>query len=365
MGMSDYCMNPLSNTYGLIPSDIYNITSYYIQCEGSNPLYPPLNELFGFTNQYFVDIQQLYQSSPDCNGNMYLQKSLQELQIMNSTIHNLNWLGYCPPLQSQVSDVLENGLCDLTFQGIYVVWIGQYVTTAFVFGVIVIIAYLYQYFGDDILLDAMLQGDNDDVDGEEVDEEAGKGGEGGVDGNNNDDGVEKKDEAIVYNSDTKNGKEKEGESNEAKRVSNRRKSTKMDDVITYENSAYQPPTNNNNSTTAAAAVNIAIPPTMPGSLPKQLSTSWNSDDGHHRVESVLLSRDGPSVVARSVSSSNQSSSSFNIRNPLARYNNNPLGNGEEGSATNNNNNREISESFSGSRMTSKSSIVSTFELESS
>jgi hypothetical protein len=172
--MADFCMNPVDNIDGLIPASVYNVTSYYVSCKGTNPLMPYLNSMFSFTNNYYSSIQALMQTDPSCTNNVYLTDSLLQLQNMNSTIINMNYLGYCPPIQDFIENVLQDGLCNWSFHGMYTIWIGQYICTSFVLFVTIVIAYLYQYFGEDLLLDAVVEagkGDKDSADDEENDDD--------------------------------------------------------------------------------------------------------------------------------------------------------------------------------------------------
>jgi hypothetical protein len=185
MGLSDFCMNPISNMDGMIPKDIYLISYFYSTCLGENPLDSPLNSLSFFVSDYSSQISSLLTGS--CSGNSYLTTSLTELQSINKTISTIGVLDECPPIQENIATVLQSGLCDYSFQGIYVIWIGQYVTTSFVLFVTIVISYMYQFFGEDLLLETIKEckddgdGDSNDRDNVSFDEENGEstGNEGG------------------------------------------------------------------------------------------------------------------------------------------------------------------------------------------
>lgn len=39
----------------------------------------------------------------------------------------------CPPTQAQFLEVLNTGLCDQSFRGFYIVWVGQFLSTSCLF----------------------------------------------------------------------------------------------------------------------------------------------------------------------------------------------------------------------------------------
>jgi hypothetical protein len=145
MGMGDFCMNPLSNTANLIPRDIYNVTSYYLDCSGVNSLQTDLNDAFLFVDQYDIYINQLLDTT--CPGNAYLIESLDVLKTINTTLLSVEGEIACPPIQSQLADVIQTGLCEQSFEGIYSIWLGQYFSVSFIFLVTIIVSIIYQYFG--------------------------------------------------------------------------------------------------------------------------------------------------------------------------------------------------------------------------
>ncbi len=165
-------MDPTTNIDGLIPKEIYNVSSYYLNCQGEGPLNPSLISLQKFSNQYSHKIQELLDTT--CQGNTNLQTSLQELHTINITLYNTGVFAECPPIQNHIEDILEDSLCDNGFQGIYVIWLGQYVTNSCVLLTTIVLSYLYQYFGADLFTEAL---ENDEQSGhkyEVIDEEAGE-----------------------------------------------------------------------------------------------------------------------------------------------------------------------------------------------
>eukprot|EP01040_Poterioochromonas_malhamensis_P008636 gene8636-9346_t len=172
MGLADFCMDPTTNIDGLIPKEIYNVSSYYLNCQGEGPLNSSLISLQTFSNQYSNKIQVLLDTT--CQGNINLQTSLEELHTINTTLYDTGIYAACPPIQNHIEDILEDSLCDNGFQGIYVIWLGQYVTNSCVLLTTIVLSYLYQYFGAELFTEAL---ENDNQSGhkyEIIDEEAGE-----------------------------------------------------------------------------------------------------------------------------------------------------------------------------------------------
>lgn len=147
MGIADFCMDPILYTTQVVPRSIYNVTVYYTECIGENPVIEPLAGTVRFVNQYSAYINTLYNSGGSCYHNTYLADSLQQLQWINSTVQNITLAASCASTKSEVSNLLEYGLCDDVIQGIYVIWLGQYLTTALLFVCSIILVFAYQYYG--------------------------------------------------------------------------------------------------------------------------------------------------------------------------------------------------------------------------
>lgn len=137
-------MDPIINTQRLVPRDVYNVTVYYTSCVGENPLQPSLDAVTEFTNDFSTALNAL---SALCPTNTYVQACYPLLDDVENTLTLTTNEIACPPTQSQLNDILEDGLCDDVFHGIYYVWMGQYLTTSLVLVCTIAISLCYQYFG--------------------------------------------------------------------------------------------------------------------------------------------------------------------------------------------------------------------------
>lgn len=144
MAFADFCMDPVTYALPLVPSDVYNLTSYYTTCTGVNPVASIVTESESFLSTY----QQAVEGAITvCPGDQYLAAALTTIKSAEVILTNITTEISCPPTQSQLVDLLQSGLCDQTFKGFYVVWIGQYISAGLLLFTAIIISIIYQYFG--------------------------------------------------------------------------------------------------------------------------------------------------------------------------------------------------------------------------
>ncbi len=129
MGFADFCMDPVNNALSILPSDVYNVTAYYATCVGTNPLESSINT----AEAYVLDMETALDTlllTPQCSGNTYLINAQSIINNIQVVIANVTTETSCEPTYNQLVDVLETGLCEQSFQGIFTIWIGQYLTTS-------------------------------------------------------------------------------------------------------------------------------------------------------------------------------------------------------------------------------------------
>lgn len=144
MGLADFCMDPIVYTNGAVPRSIYDVTYYYTTCNGANPFQSDIDAL----NEFVVDFNTaLVQLEAACPTNTYVDACFPILDVINSTVININGEIACPPIQDQLNNVLEDGVCDKSFKGLFLIWLGQYLSTALLLATTIVISLTYQYFG--------------------------------------------------------------------------------------------------------------------------------------------------------------------------------------------------------------------------
>lgn len=147
MGLADFCMAPATYVQGIVPTSITDVTTYYATCVGENPMSSSLDSIVSGVQQEQAYITALLTTgSQDCQNNVWLIDAQSTLNAVLNTVGNITAAIDCPPTQAQLNDVLNNGLCDQSFRGLYTIWVGQYISVTCLFLTTIFVALLYQYF---------------------------------------------------------------------------------------------------------------------------------------------------------------------------------------------------------------------------
>ena len=137
-------MEPTENLLTLAPDSVYDVTSYYSTCAGENPLQPSLESAQQLVLESEAAVQMLLDST--CANDQYLLDSLVYFQDVEDVLASMQRLLACPPTQKQFQLVLNEGLCDDSFTGIYIIWLVQFVCAAGILLCSIIVACAYSRF---------------------------------------------------------------------------------------------------------------------------------------------------------------------------------------------------------------------------
>eukprot|EP01036_Dinobryon_divergens_P027971 gene27971-36840_t len=150
MLMADFCVSPMSNLLTTMNpgSDYYNTVSYYTTCAGSNPLDQYLNSAQSTIESLLTTVQTSYLNNAACSSvQSYFSASISEMNAILAIISQAESAASCSPIQDQVSQGLQDGLCSSFFEGVYVLWLSQYGAATCFFLIIIVSSIVYQYFG--------------------------------------------------------------------------------------------------------------------------------------------------------------------------------------------------------------------------
>jgi hypothetical protein len=76
-------------------------------------------------------VNTYYLPNPSCaSGYNALNMSIGTMHAIEGVFSSINAEIFCPPLNSQLADVLQTGLCQQVFLGFYSIWISQYTSNA-------------------------------------------------------------------------------------------------------------------------------------------------------------------------------------------------------------------------------------------
>mmetsp|Transcript_128658 Transcript_128658/g.251980 ORF Transcript_128658/g.251980 Transcript_128658/m.251980 type:complete len:490 (-) Transcript_128658:340-1809(-) len=152
MLLADFCMEPTENLLMIAPDSIYNVTSYYLTCNGENPVDDPLSSAEELVDNAQTAIQVIL--STTCPGDQYLIHALNETYTIQSVFNNITALTSCPPTKDEAQQLLNDGLCDDFFKGIYTIWLGMFVCGACLLLCAIIAAIGFPAFADKDALNA-------------------------------------------------------------------------------------------------------------------------------------------------------------------------------------------------------------------
>ena len=124
--IADFCQDPDANILQMVEPNtyIYNITAYYLTCEGQNIFKTVLNPA-----QQYIDIvdQGLQNSSvfPSCTSNPNYTNAIRQVDFIQSNFTAI--YTSCPPIEDEFRS-LANNVCKDSFNPIFGAWLGIYLT---------------------------------------------------------------------------------------------------------------------------------------------------------------------------------------------------------------------------------------------
>ena len=131
MGLADFCMDPTDNVLDIVPEDVYDVTKYYATCNGENPFQDYLDDAEDLISNGEAATNALLNSV--CQGNSALQDSLNTIDSIDKKFSDITELSECKPTEQELESVINTGLCDKSFRGIYDIWLGQYLAATLLF----------------------------------------------------------------------------------------------------------------------------------------------------------------------------------------------------------------------------------------
>ena len=126
---------------GAIPRDNLEITAYYLTCEGENPFQADLDDASLFIGLADAAVNAL--SLTVCFGNAALLEAQGTINSIESAINSIEGIAQCEPTKEQVGSVIYEGFCQKSFRGVYQIWLGQYLSAAFVLALILAASLAY------------------------------------------------------------------------------------------------------------------------------------------------------------------------------------------------------------------------------
>lgn len=140
-------MDPDNNVLKLVHENNLDVTSYYVSCQGANPIDKLIKEILLTSSILNQSIHRLVQPGGDCNNNPYLLQALTNINCIHTNATEIQANSICEPIQNDWNDAMEDGLCSKAFNGIFTLWIAVMIAILFLYGVTIFGSILYLYFG--------------------------------------------------------------------------------------------------------------------------------------------------------------------------------------------------------------------------
>jgi hypothetical protein len=138
-------MNPTDNVIQAISNqNTKNVARYYATCEGQDPLYVYLNTAYNAFAKLNTSLPSIYDYCPD---NAYLDDMISSAHVMLKSLDIIKSASNCAGVQSHWANVFETGTCNDGFQGLFIIWLVQFIMVLFLFLLTSTVSVLYQYFG--------------------------------------------------------------------------------------------------------------------------------------------------------------------------------------------------------------------------
>jgi hypothetical protein len=138
-------MSPTDNTLQVMQngSTTYEMTQYYATCVGDAPFAASLEAAQTASAELTQSIDLLVAL---CPNNEYVANMAAEVPAINYNLADITNNTACPPYQSQIDSVLQNGVCHSGFNGFFIIWIFQFETAFALFILTIAASICYQYF---------------------------------------------------------------------------------------------------------------------------------------------------------------------------------------------------------------------------
>ena len=129
IGVADFCMSPAKHLLYVIKRRNLDVYDYYLTCEGQSPFQEDLDDASFYAQEAENGVNTLL--AGPCAGNAALQDARDTINGIQDTIVDVEDLAECDPIQDEALDTLYEGFCKKTFRGVYGIWLGQYLSAAF------------------------------------------------------------------------------------------------------------------------------------------------------------------------------------------------------------------------------------------
>lgn len=175
MVLSDFCQDPYTLLVDQVASNgtVHDLLAYYSSCNGTDPFAADLALAQTAANALASNVSAALASNGSCSGDVHLLQSQTYIADMQSQVSGIGASLACPSLTQQLHSLVDDGLCNSLFEGLFITAVTFLGTSALLFALVCVVSVLYQFFGSLWMMGAGRNrvGDEEVADEDEDDDE--------------------------------------------------------------------------------------------------------------------------------------------------------------------------------------------------
>lgn len=127
--LSDFCMDPAKYAVQMSPkTSAQNIFGYYVKCQGQNVLSDQRYTAYNLSAAVNVSVSLFMRDDRGCPGDVHLTEMKEYALGICSDLDSMRSYMECGPLQHDILDSLEHGVCPDMAEGAISLWASQLAT---------------------------------------------------------------------------------------------------------------------------------------------------------------------------------------------------------------------------------------------
>lgn len=154
MKPNSYLMQAINVTMGGagIENSTYTTVKYFMTCDGTNPMDTFADIALSFANQLNDSLTQIYSNSSytpqpvQCYHNNDVLNALNLMPTIYADINHLFEQLECDGISENLYSLIDVGLCDYSFTGLFIIWLGVFAFSVVLFFLNFNAGILFQYF---------------------------------------------------------------------------------------------------------------------------------------------------------------------------------------------------------------------------
>jgi hypothetical protein len=145
----DFCMKPTFNAVWSIPAgSTRDMVKYYATCQGTDTLGEALGKASTGMNDIKNATDTITSTFASCSADTYASDLGSACTLSGDRLDAIGLLLSCPTFQRVWFKLINDAFCQGFFDGIYSIWVSQFLTSFFLYFLIIVASISYQFFKD-------------------------------------------------------------------------------------------------------------------------------------------------------------------------------------------------------------------------